>query len=396
MAKKSIRDLDVAGRRVFVRVDFNVPVSGDGSIADDRRIRAAVPTIELVLQKGGAAVLASHMGRPKGEPAKDAPYRLDAVAQRLRELLPDVRVLKCDEVVGPAASRMAANLKPGEILVLENLRFHPGEKQGDFEFAGKLAELADVYVNDAFGTCHREDASMAALPRRFPKGARVVGLLVERELQVLGQLLESPKRPFAAVMGGAKVSDKIGVIKALLSKVDRLLIGGAMTYTFRKAMGQSVGDSLVENDKLDLARRLFEEAGAKIEMPIDHVVADSLSPPQCTQVVELEIPDGWIGMDVGPRTVDAYAKVIESAGTVVWNGPMGKFEDEPFRAGTLGVASALANSQAVTIVGGGESAEAIHQFGLDSKVTHVSTGGGAFLEYIEGRPFPSLAEIDDA
>jgi phosphoglycerate kinase len=396
VAKRSIRDVDAKGRRVFVRVDFNVPLLENGAIADDRRIRAALPTIELVLQKGGSAILASHLGRPKGDPAKDAPYRLDAVAQRLRELLPGARVLKCDEVVGPAASRMAADLKPGEILVLENLRFHPGEKAGDDEFAGKLAALADVYVNDAFGTCHREDASMAALPRHFPKGARAVGLLVERELQVLEQLLGSPKRPFTAVMGGAKVSDKIGVIEALLSKVDRLLIGGAMTYTFRMAMGQSVGGSLVESDKLHLARRLLDEAGAKIELPIDHVVADRLSPPQRTQVVESEIPDGWIGLDVGPKTVDAYAKVVASSGTVVWNGPMGKFEDEPFRAGTLGVANALANSPATTIVGGGESAEAIHKFGLDSKVTHVSTGGGAFLEYLEGRPFASLAEIDEA
>jgi phosphoglycerate kinase len=258
-----------------------------------------------------------------------------------------------------------------------------------------LAALADVYVNDAFGTCHREDASMLAVPECFPAGARVVGLLVEKELKILDDLLGEPQHPFVAIMGGAKVSDKIGVIESLLGKVDRLLIGGAMTFTFRKAMGQSVGKSLVEEDKLDLAKRLIEKAGTKLELPVDHVVADQLDAPWKINVVKADIPDGWLGLDIGPETIARYAAAIASAKTVIWNGPMGKSEDEPFEAGTRGVAEALAKSDAVTVVGGGESAEAIERFSLDEKVTHVSTGGGAFLEYIEGKPFAALAVISE-
>jgi phosphoglycerate kinase len=395
MAKKTIRDIDVKGKRVFIRVDFNVPTTDEGQITDDRRIRSALPTIQHVLAAGGSAILASHMGRPVGDPAQDAPYKLDEVASRLRKLLPGVTVKKSDEVVGSTASTLAQSLQPGEILVLENLRFHKGEKKGDASFAKQLASLADVYVNDAFGTCHREDASMYALPQQFPAGTRVVGFLVEKELDILEQLLSHPKKPMIAIMGGAKVSDKINVIEALLPKIDRLLVGGAMTYTFRVARGESVGNSRVEKDKIDLAQDLLAKAGTKLQLPIDHVVADKLDPPQQIKVVDADIPDGWIGLDIGPKTIALFGDEIKNAATVVWNGPMGKFEDEPFRAGTQGVAEAMADSQAITVVGGGESAEAVQLFGLDKKITHVSTGGGAFLEYIEGKKFAALSAIDD-
>lgn len=395
MGKKSVRDVDWRGKRAFVRVDFNVPTDDEGKILDDRRIRSALPTIRVVLDKGGSAILASHLGRPVGDPAKDGVYKLDGVADRLRQLLPGTSVAKCDEVVGSTAARMAAELKSGEVLLLENLRFHKGEKKGDADFAAKLAAMADVYVNDAFGTCHREDASMLAAPKCFPAGSRVVGLLVEKELKILDELLGDPKRPFVAILGGAKVSDKIGVIESLLTKADRLLIGGAMTYTFRKALGQSVGKSLVEEEKLDLARRLLEKASGKLELPSDHLAADRLQAPRTIEVVRADIPEGWLGLDIGPETIKHYAGAIESAGTVIWNGPMGKFEDEDFQAGTRGIAEAMARSKGVTVVGGGESAEAMERFGLDEAVTHVSTGGGAFLEYIEGKSFPALAVLDE-
>jgi phosphoglycerate kinase len=396
MPKRTVRDVNVAGKRVFIRVDFNVPTDDDGTITDDRRIRSALPTIQLVLDGGGSAILASHMGRPVGDLAKDVPYKLDRVADRLRQLLPGVPITKCDEVVGPQALEMARDLPVGGILILENLRFHKGEKKGDIGFAKELAALADIYVNDAFGTCHREDASMFALPQQFPKGSRVVGLLVEKELHILDQLLSQPSRPMIALMGGAKVSDKIGVIEALLPKIDRLLIGGAMTYTFRKSLGQSVGNSRVESDKIDLAKELLQKAGAKLELPVDHVVADRLEPPQQITTTGDDIPDGWLALDIGPKTIARYSQAIASAGTVIWNGPMGKFEDEPFQTGTRGIAEAMAASDAVTVVGGGESADAVQQFGFDAKITHVSTGGGAFLEYIEGKPFAALTAIDDA
>jgi phosphoglycerate kinase len=395
MAKRTVRDVDVKGKRVFIRVDFNVPTTDDGKITDDRRIRSALPTIRYVLDGGGSAILASHMGRPVGDPAQDQPYKLDEIAGRLGQLLPGVTVLKSDEVVGPKSSAMAANLQPGQILVLENLRFHKGEKKGDAGFAKQLASLADIYVNDAFGTCHREDASMYALPMAFPTGTRVVGFLVEKELDILETLLSQPKKPMVAIMGGAKVSDKINVIEALLPKIDRLLVGGAMTYTFRMAKGESVGNSRVEKDKIDLAKDLIAKAGAKLELPIDHVVADKLDPPQQIKIVDQDIPDGWLALDIGPRTIAHYASIVQDAATVIWNGPMGKFEDEPFRAGTKGVAEALAKCKGITVVGGGESAEAVQLFKLDEQISHVSTGGGAFLEYIEGKKFAALSAIDD-
>jgi phosphoglycerate kinase len=395
MPKKTLRDLtDLRGKRVLVRVDFNVPLDDKGNITNDRRIRAALPTIRYVLDNGGSAIVMSHLGRPKGDPKKDAIYKMDRVAARLRELL-GRPVQKVDEVVGPSASAAARALKPGEVLVLENLRFHPGEQKGDADFARQIAALGDVYVNDAFGTCHRSDASMVAVPQAMAGKPRVVGFLVAKELEVLDKLLADPPRPFVGILGGAKVSDKIGFIKSMLTRVDRLLIGGAMTYTFMLGRGESVGSSKVESDKLDVALDLLNFGTGKIILPVDHLITERPEPTSPTRVVEGDIPDGWVGVDIGPRTIAAYRDEIQNAGTAVWNGPMGKFEDAPFSNGTRGVARALADSDAVTIVGGGETAEAVEEFGLADKMTHVSTGGGAFLEYLEGTPFPALAQIED-
>jgi phosphoglycerate kinase len=396
VAKKSLRDLpSLAGKRVLIRVDFNVPLDEQGNVTNDRRIRAALPTIRHVLDAGASAVVMSHLGRPKGDPKKDAVFRMDRVAERLRELL-GRPVRKVDEVVGPQASAVAQALKPGEVLVLENLRFHPGEQAGDADFARQVAALGDVYVNDAFGTCHREDASMVAVPQAMAGKPRVVGFLVAKELDVLGQLLSSPPRPLLGILGGAKVSDKIGFIKSLLARVDKVLVGGAMTYTFMKAQGRNIGGSRVEADKLDVAKELLQLGGGKIVLPSDHLVADKPEAGANTKVVAGDIPDGWLGMDIGPQTSTAYTREVGRAGTVVWTGPLGKFEDEPFSRGTRGVAEAMAGAKAVTIVGGGETAEAVEEYGLAEKMTHVSTGGGAFLEYIEGTPFPALAQVEDA
>src|SRR5262245_52154205 len=393
MPKKTLDDLpDLRGKKVLIRVDFNVPLDEDGTITNDRRIRAAIPTIRRVLDRGAAAIVMSHLGRPKGDPAKDAPFKMDRVAKRLGELL-GRPVRKLDEVVGVNVATAVGELRPGDVLVLENLRFHKGEQAGDPAFAAELAALGDAYVNDAFGTCHRKDASMYAVPKAMAGKPRVVGLLVAKELDVLDNLLTSPRRPFVAVMGGAKVSDKIGFIKALLNRVDKLLIGGAMTYTFMKAQGQPVGASRCEADKLDVARELLQLGGAKIVLPTDHLIAEKPDPQAATKVVTGAIPDGWYGMDIGPETIARYRDEIATAATVVWNGPMGKFEDEPFSQGTRAVAEALAESKGVTVVGGGETAEAVEALGLDGKMTHVSTGGGAFLEYVEGTPFAALGQI---
>jgi len=395
LAKQTIRDLHLAGKKVLVRVDFNVPQAKDGAVSDDRRIRAALPTLNHALEQGASLILVSHLGRPAGDPATDAPFRLDLVAARLQQLI-GRPVRKVDDTVGPAAQAAAAALEPGEILVLENVRFNKGEKKGDPGFAKQLAALADAYVNDAFGTCHRDEASMVAVPEQFPPETRGIGFLVEKELQILDTLLKHPRPPMIAIMGGAKVSDKIGVIENLLPRIDKLLVGGAMTYTFLKAQGHATGKSRVEADKLDEARRLLELAGPKLVLPSDHLVSESLDPSSKTQVVEgNDIPNDWIGIDIGPATVASYAQVLASAGTVVWNGPMGKFEDEPFRHGTLGVARAMADSPGVTVVGGGETAEAVERFGFADRVSHVSTGGGAFLECLEGKSFNSLRVIPD-
>lgn len=395
MPKRTVRDLDVRGKKVLVRVDFNVPQTESGDVADDRRIRAALPTLNDVLSRGGSLILVSHLGRPSGDPAADAPFRMDPVAARLAELI-GRSVKKTDDTVGPQAQAACADLAPGEIVVLENVRFNKGEKKGDPAFAKQMAALADAYVNDAFGTCHRDEASMVAVPEQFPADRRAIGFLVEKELQILDTLLSHPKSPYLAVMGGAKVSDKILVIESLLKKIDKLLIGGAMTYTFLKAQGHSVGQSKVEADKLDVARHVLQLAGAKLVLPVDHLVASKPEAGAETKVVEgPTIPDGWFGMDIGPRTIELYSGIIKDAGTVVWNGPMGKFEVAAFATGTRAIAQALADSHGVTAVGGGESAEAVEKFGLADKVSHVSTGGGAFLESLEGKSFNSLKVIPD-
>jgi phosphoglycerate kinase len=396
MAKKTLRDLpDLKGKRVLVRVDFNVPLDADGNITNDRRIQAALPTIKYILDAGASAIVMSHLGRPKGDPKKDAPFRMDRVADRLGQLI-GKKVHKVDQVVGPQVEAAAAALKPGEVLLPENLRFHPGEQAGDLEFAKQIAKLGEVYVNDAFGTCHRKDASMLAVPQAMAGKPRVVGFLVAKELQVLDQLLSSPSRPFLSILGGAKVSDKIGFIKALLTRVDKVLIGGAMSYTFLKAQGKNIGGSKCEADKLDVARELLNLGGNKIVLPVDHLVVQRLDAPDTARVVAGEVPEGYVGVDIGPKTIVLYCDEIAKAGTVVWNGPLGKFEDAPYSQGTRRVAEAMANAEGTTVVGGGETAEAVEEFGVDTKMTHVSTGGGAFLEYVEGTPFAALAEIDEA
>jgi phosphoglycerate kinase len=395
MPKQTLRDLsDLHGKKVLIRVDFNVPQDEKGNITNDRRIRAAVPTIQYVLDAGGSAIVMSHLGRPKGDPKKDAIFKMDKVGERLSKLL-NRPVKKLDEVVGVTVRAADQAMQPGQVVLLENLRFHPSEQKGDEAFARSLASLGDVYVNDAFGTCHRTDASMYALPKAMEGKPRVVGFLVAKELDILGKLLSDPPRPLIGVMGGAKVSDKMGFIKSMLTRVDRLLIGGAMTYTFMLAQGQGIGDSRAEADKVDLAKELLTLGGDKIMLPRDHLIADKPEAKAQTSVVEGDIPAGKFGMDIGPKTIAAYTELIATAGTVVWNGPLGKFEDEPFSQGTRAIAEAMAKSQATTIVGGGETAEAVEAFGLDDKMTHVSTGGGAFLEYVEGTPFKALSVIDE-
>jgi len=395
MAKKDVSHLGtIHGKKVLVRVDFNVPQDEHGNITNDRRIRGALPTIKALLDKGAAVIAMSHLGRPKGDPAKDAPFKMNKVAHRLGELLGKT-VHKVDSVIGQDAKSAAAALKAGEVLVLENVRFHPGEQAGDASFAGELASLGDIYVNDAFGTCHRKDSSMLGVPASMKGKPRVVGTLVAKELAILDQLLSNPPRPMLGILGGGKVSDKIKFIKALLAKVDKVIIGGAMTYTFMKAQGKNIGGSRVEADKLDVARELLDLGKGKIELPVDHLAVQKLDEPQGAKVFEGEIPEGWIGIDIGPKTIEKYCAEINKAATVLWNGPMGKFEDEPYSKGTRAVANAMSASNGVTVVGGGETAEAVEEFGLAEKMRHVSTGGGAFLEYVEGTPFAALGEIDN-
>jgi phosphoglycerate kinase len=405
MAKKTIADLgDLHGKRVLVRVDFNVPMDEAGHITNDRRIVGALPTLKTLLDRGASLILMSHLGQPEGKPGdadfrtRNARLRMDRVAQRLQERLGQP-VRKVDEVVGPSVTAAVQQLKPGEVLLLENLRFHPGEKSQDPAFARELASLADGYVNDAFGTCHRQDASMLAVPAAFKGKPRVVGALVAKELQILDGLLSNPARPFLGILGGAKVSDKVKFIKSLLTRVDRVLIGGAMTYLFLEAQGKSVGNSFREKEgkgkpPLEIARELLELGKGKILLPVDHLVVDRVDAPQTARVVEGEIPANVAGVDIGPRTIALYCDAIKQAATVIWNGPQGKFEDEPYSRGTRALAEALASSSAVTVVGGGETAEAVEEFGLADRITHVSTGGGAFLEYLQGEEFKALAEID--
>jgi len=388
VAKRTLEDLDVKGRRVLMRVDFNVPLE-NGRVTDDTRIKAALPSIKYVLDNGGSLVLMSHLGRPKGRVVEE--LRMAPVAARLGELL-GIPVKTVDDCVGPEVQKAAEGLKPGDILLLENLRFHPEEEEGDDDFARQLASLGDLYVNDAFGTAHRAHASVAGVPRYLEAAA---GYLMEKEVKYLGDALADPERPFVAILGGAKVSDKVTVIENLLGKVDSLLIGGAMTYTFMKAQGLPVGDSLVEEERVELAGELLSKGAGKLILPVDHVVARELDASSETRTVGNEIPDGWKGVDIGPRTVEKYSAEVGDAGTVVWNGPMGVFEIEPFAAGTKALAEAIASSGATSIIGGGDSAAAVQKFGLAGRMSHVSTGGGASLEFLEGKVLPGVAAIPD-
>ncbi|HPS42487.1 MAG TPA: phosphoglycerate kinase [Anaerolineaceae bacterium] len=387
--KKTIRDIDASGKKVLVRVDFNVPLK-DGGVGDDTRVRAALPTIEYLLNKGAAVILCSHLGRPKGGP--DPKYSLKPVADHLAGLLgKDVKFAA--DCVGPEAEQAAAGLKPGEVLVLENTRFHPEEEKNDLELARQMASLADLYVNDAFGTAHRAHSSTEGVTHYLPG---VAGFLLEKEIQYLGQAVADPKRPFVAIMGGAKISDKIGVIRNLLKKADAILIGGGMANTFLKAQGLKLADSLVEDESVPLAEELLKEAGGKLLLPVDLVLGDKFDAEADLKTMPTsDVPDGWRVLDIGPETVKAYGKVLSDAGTVVWNGPMGVFEFPKFAQGTFGIAKAVADSKAVSIIGGGESVAAIQQSGLADKITHISTGGGASLEMLEGLELPGVAALQD-
>ncbi|HKA06981.1 MAG TPA: phosphoglycerate kinase [Gemmataceae bacterium] len=397
MPKKTIRDLgDLAGKKVLVRVDFNVPLDKqNGDITNDRRIRAALPTILYLLAKGAAVIAMSHLGRPKGEPAADKNLKMDKVAARFGELLGRQVKKTSGDVIGPEARAAALALKPGEVLLLENLRFDAREQKNDPDFAHAIAALGDVYVNDAFGTCHNDkDASMVAVPAAMKGKPRVLGFLVAKEVEVIDGLMGNPKRPLLAVMGGAKVSDKVKFINALLAKVDHLLIGGKIAYAFLKARGVDVGSTKVADEEVTAAKPLLDRVDRSITLPVDYVCAKS-DDLNSTRVFEGSIPAGYEGVDIGPKTLTHYAQKIRTAGTVIWNGPVGWFEKHAFAAGTKGIAQAMATSGAVTVVGGGESAEAVEEFGYADKLTHVSTGGGAFLAHVEGKKFASLAQIDE-
>ncbi len=391
MAKKTVRDVDVRGKRVLVRVDFNVPLDKQGTITDDTRIVAALPTVRYLVEHGAKVILISHLGRPDGKVVER--LRLNPVAARLGELL-GKPVAKTDDVVGPAVEEAVARLRPGDVLLLENVRFHPEEEANDKEFARRLAELGELFVNDAFGTAHRAHASTAGVAAYLPA---VAGLLMDKEISTMGKALADPERPFVALIGGAKVSTKIAVLENLLTKVDRLLIGGAMANTFLRAQGYDTGRSLVEEDKIDVAQTLLQQGGEKLLLPVDVVVAEKAEATAATKVVPVaEIPETMMVVDVGPETVATYADVIKGAKTVIWNGPLGIFEIPPFAAGTKAMAEALAASDAVSIVGGGDSVAALEQLGLADKITHVSTGGGASLEFLEGKPLPGVEVLQDA
>ena len=387
--KKTIRDIDVNGKHVLVRVDFNVPVK-DGVVGDDTRIRAALPTIEYLLENGAALILCSHLGRPKGQPLPE--YSLKPVADYLATLL-DKPVAFAEDCIGPKAESAAGVLNPGDVLVLENTRYHAGETKNDPEISKGLAALADVFVNDAFGSAHRAHSSTTGVAEFLPA---VSGFLLEKEIKYLGQAVADPKKPFVAILGGAKISDKIGVIKNLLTKADSILIGGGMANTFFKAEGYPVADSLVEDEALETAKEILAQAGTKFRLPVDVVIADKFEADAAHKTMPTgPIPDGWRILDIGPETVAHFTKIIKDAKTVVWNGPMGVFEFPEFAKGTFAVAQAAAESDAVTIVGGGESVAAVKQSGLADKITHISTGGGASLEMLEGRTLPGVAALQD-
>jgi len=392
MAIRCIDELQIDGRPLFLRVDFNVPVEG-GKVKDATRIEAALPTIRYALERGARLTVASHLGRPKGKVV--AELSLEPVAELLSELLGQ-EVKMAPDCIGPEVEALAQGLKEGEVLLLENLRFHPGEEKNDPDFAQALARLGEVYINDAFGTAHRAHASTEGITHYVQEVG--CGFLMKREIEYLMGALSEPQRPFVALLGGAKVSDKIGVIRHLLGKVDALLIGGGMCYTFLRAQGYNVGRSLVEEERITLAREIMKEAEAKgvdLLLPRDHVAAEEFSPDAQRKVVRNEeFPRGWVGLDIGPETVKAFAERISGAETVLWNGPMGVFEMAPFEGGTKGVAEAVASAKGTTIVGGGDTVRAVTQFGLAEKITHVSTGGGATLELLEGKTLPGIAALD--
>ncbi|AXH99856.1 phosphoglycerate kinase [Sporosarcina sp. PTS2304] len=390
--KKTIRDIELQGKRVFCRVDFNVPME-DGQVTDDTRIRAALPTIQYMVGEGAKVILASHLGRPKGEVKED--MRLTPAGDTLSELL-GKKVRKVDTSIGEEVEQAIADMKDGEVILLENVRFNPGEEKNDPELSKKFADLADVFVNDAFGTAHRAHSSTAGIAQYIPG---VLGFLLEKELDVLGKALSDPERPFTAIIGGAKVKDKIGVIDNLLDKVDNLLIGGGLSYTFTRAQGYETGDSLVEEDKVELAQSFIEKAKEKsvnLYLPTDAVVADAFSVDANTKTVSVDdISKGWMGLDIGPETAERYKQVIKDSKFVIWNGPMGVFEMEPFANGTKTVADAMAETNAYTVIGGGDSAAAVEKFEVAKHMDHVSTGGGASLEFMEGIELPGVAVLQD-
>ena len=394
MAKKTIQDIDVSGKRVLVRVDFNVPLAEDGTVSDDKRIVAALPTIRYLLEHNAKVILCSHLGRPKGQ--VNPKYSLAPVGARLSELLPDTKIWFAEDTVGESAKTAIDDMKDGEIVLLENVRFYPEEEKNDPEFAKKLASLADIFVSDAFGTVHRAHASTAGVAAYLPA---VAGFLIGKELGVMGEALDNPKRPFVAILGGAKVADKIGVIKNLLGKCDSLIIGGGMAYTFLKAQGYGIGTSLLDAESIDLAKDIMAEAKAKnvnFLLPIDTVVATEFDANAEHKVVpSTEIPDGWMGMDIGSKTAELFKKTIVEAATVVWNGPMGVFELPAVAEGTKKVAEACAECAGTTIIGGGDSASAVKKLGFADKMTHISTGGGASLEFLEGKTLPGVAVLND-
>ncbi|CCX51263.1 phosphoglycerate kinase [Clostridium sp. CAG:226] len=392
--KKTVKDVDVRSKRVLVRVDYNVPLDANGNVSDDKRITASLPTINYLLEQGARIILCSHLGRPKGEVKKE--FSLAPVAKRLKELLPNVNIYFASDCIGEEAQQKAAALKDGEILLLENLRFHKEEEKNDPEFAKKLASLAEIYVSDAFGTVHRAHASTAGVAAYLPA---VAGFLIGKELSIMGGALENPERPFVAILGGAKVADKIGVITNLLNKCDTLLIGGGMAYTFFKAMGYEIGDSLLDAESIDLAKQLMENAkqkGVKLLLPVDTVVAKAFAADaEHMTVASNAIPAGWQGLDIGEKTRELFAAEIKNAKTVIWNGPMGVFEFPEFAKGTEAVAKACAECGGTTIIGGGDSASAVKKLGYADKMTHISTGGGASLEFLEGKVLPGVAALND-
>ena len=395
MAKKTVADIEVKDHRVLMRVDFNVPLDAQGGITDDRRIRMALPSIMSVLDRAGKLILMSHLGRPKGKPEQK--FSLAPAAKRLGELL-GMQVDLAGDCVGPAVAQAVQQLKPGQCLLLENLRFHEGETKNDPDFSAQLAGLADLYVNDAFGTAHRQHASMYGVPEKLGPGRRVCGFLIQKELEYLGQALDDPAPPFLAILGGAKVSDKIPVIENLSKKVDAILIGGAMSYTFLKAQGKPIGNSKLEEDKLGLAAEILQkakEANKEILLPIDHVVVDKIDRALNLDIVGENIPDGKIAVDIGPKTVALFEKRLQSAKTIVWNGPLGIFETEAFSKGTKKIAEYIAALDCTSIIGGGDTAAAIAKFNLEDKMTHISTGGGASLEFLEGKALPGIAALTD-